>query len=182
MLPRNGPHQEDPNRTRPRLSQPEETSPPHPRGFTLIELMVTVAIVGLISSLALPNMMAQRLRAKRAEIPTSLDAIRTLEIAYHAEWDAYTATGPCPSAIPPNGALTDFEACPNAAKFDMIGFDADGRVRAQYEVLGVVDANNPMLDSFEAQSLADMDEDGNNAYWMATHEFKPMMISANDVY
>lgn len=45
------------------------------RGFTLIELMVGVAIVGLLSSVAIPSYSRMTLRAKQAERATVMNAI-----------------------------------------------------------------------------------------------------------
>lgn len=46
-----------------------------PRGFTLVELMVAVAIVGLLASIALPQFQRATLRARAAERLTIMEAI-----------------------------------------------------------------------------------------------------------
>lgn len=59
----------------------------HQRGFTLIELMITVAIVGILSAIAVPSYNKYVLRANRANAKTAL-----LSIAQRLEQN-YTLTG-----------------------------------------------------------------------------------------
>jgi len=48
------------------------------RGFTLIELMIVVAIIGIIASIALPNFRAYAIRTKVSEAMLAMTHCRTL--------------------------------------------------------------------------------------------------------
>jgi len=50
-------------------------SPKHQRGFTLIELMVVVTILGVLASIALPQFTRAQLRSRTAERGTIMDAL-----------------------------------------------------------------------------------------------------------
>jgi type IV pilus assembly protein PilA len=56
-----------------------------PAGFTLIELMIVVAIIGILASIAIPNFLSYQAKAKQSEAKVSLGAIFTSVVAYQAE-------------------------------------------------------------------------------------------------
>jgi prepilin-type N-terminal cleavage/methylation domain-containing protein len=62
-----------------------------PFGFTLIELMIVVAIIGILASIAIPNFVKFSCRAKQTEAKTNLTSIFVAEEAYRAEFDTYFA-------------------------------------------------------------------------------------------
>jgi type IV pilus assembly protein PilA len=66
------------------------------KGFTLIELMIVVAIIGILAAIAIPNFLTYQLKSRQAEAKTNLQAIKTSEIAFQAERGCYigiTAAG-----------------------------------------------------------------------------------------
>ena len=58
-------------------------------GFTLIELMIVVIIVGILAAAAVPIYTSYVKKSYRTEAEASLGAIRTAEIAHKAETGAF---------------------------------------------------------------------------------------------
>lgn len=58
-------------------------------GFTLIELMVVVAIIGVLSAIAVPNFKKYQAKAKQSEAKIQLASVYSTEIAAQADYDAF---------------------------------------------------------------------------------------------
>lgn len=59
-------------------------------GFTLIELMIVVAIIAFLATLAVPQYFKYQMRARQAEVAMNLASIHTAMQAYFAEHGEYT--------------------------------------------------------------------------------------------
>lgn len=59
------------------------------QGFTLVELMVVVAIIGLLSAVAIPNFQKYQARAKTSEAKLQLSAAYTAESSFYADYNMY---------------------------------------------------------------------------------------------
>ncbi len=123
-------------------------------GFTLIELMIVVAIIGILAAIAIPNFLQYQLKSRQSEVKTNLQSIKTSEVAFQGERGCYigvalegviapvagTKTTPFPwgQGLPPlppgtnwclaGGVFTGF--------FNDIGFRATGNVNYRYGVDG----------------------------------------------
>ena len=82
------------------------------KGFSLTELMIVVAIIGILATIAIPKFMSYQAKAKQTEAKNNLVAIHTGEIAYFAE---------------NNGYIDDFNA---------IGFGISGSSQRYYYEIG----------------------------------------------
>jgi type IV pilus assembly protein PilA len=59
------------------------------KGFTLIELMIVVAIIGILAAIAIPNFLRYQAKTKQSEAKTNLGAIFTSQVTYFGEEDTY---------------------------------------------------------------------------------------------
>jgi type IV pilus assembly protein PilA len=62
------------------------------RGFTLIELMIVVAIIGILASLAIPKFLRFQAKSRQSEVQTNLKAMWVAQQAYYATNNEYATT------------------------------------------------------------------------------------------
>jgi len=75
-------------------------------GFTLIELMVTVAIVGILASIAYPSYTSQVRKSRRAEAVAETSRIQQAQERWRANCPQYSGNLPASQPAPPNCEAT----------------------------------------------------------------------------
>lgn len=138
------------------------------KGFSLTELMIVVAIIGILATIAIPNFLRYQAKAKQTEAKSNLVAMHTAEIAYFAE---------------NNGYVDDFNA---------IGFDVSGSSQRYFYKLGNANlgvlppgCTDPNLDTvgplgFMAVAIGNIDGDATCDVW-TINEQKVLTNVTNDV-
>jgi type IV pilus assembly protein PilA len=129
------------------------------KGFTLVELMIVVAIIGILAAIAIPNFLNFRLKAKTSEAKSNLGAIRSTEVAYYAEWSTWVGAQ---TFVPINDRTgNDFkEPWANGgtvSRFSILGFAPEGNVFFSYDMEGT---EWPVgSDGFTSNAQGDLDTD-----------------------
>ncbi len=132
------------------------------RGFTLIELMIVVVIIGILAALAVPRFMRATTKSKQSEAKQLLKQIYTMERTYRQENNTYFAG--TASAAAPNGLTT-------------IGVEVG--VNALYVYVAAAGDSGSILDSFTATATANLDDDATIDTW-TIKETGVLACSIND--
>jgi len=71
------------------------------KGFTLVEIMIVVAIIALLAAIAIPNLLRARLQANETSAQAAMKTLATAEITYRTANPTYGTMANLGSANPP---------------------------------------------------------------------------------
>ena len=108
------------------------------RGFTLVEMLVVIAIIGVLVSLLMPAIQAARESARRMSCGNKLHQIGVAAHAYHDHWQRFPLMGNFTSDITSNSPYKNYNASRGSFMarllpfmeeqwlYDMLNFDLSG--------------------------------------------------------
>jgi len=132
------------------------------KGFTLIELMIVVAIIGILAAIAIPNFLRFQLKSKSSEGKVNIAAIRTAEESYLAEFGNYVGAGDSPATCCGAAKVAFVNADGAGAGFDQLGWSPEGQVFFQYAVVASGNA-------YSVSAQADIDANSTYQGWGYVH-------------
>jgi type IV pilus assembly protein PilA len=134
------------------------------KGFTLIELMIVVAIIGILAAIAIPNFLRFQLKAKSSEGKVNIAAIRTAQESYLAEFGSYITVGtenpPVVNRVNAGTVKGTFLTTPGV-DFDVLGWAPEGAVFFSYDTAGTTTGPS----AYTISAVADIDGNGTDQVW-----------------
>jgi type II secretory pathway pseudopilin PulG len=142
-------------------------------GFSVIEFMILLALLGIVGAIGVPNFIEMQYRAQRAEVPTNLEGIRAASIAFQvAHGHVLVEEIPRPDAFPDQRERSWKEG----TRFDDLGWRPEGTVRGSYAIAPST------AEDFVVKGFCDVDGDGTLAQFRVGGSGEIRALTVQTVY
>ena len=148
-------------------------------GFTLIELMIAVAIIGILASIAYPTYTNYTFKAKESEAKINIGAIYDMALMWSAENDGYPVVPPSLSTVPLGARVSWKMDTDGQKKLAAMGFVPSAPTYYSYQIakMGVAGAQISPDVSFQGLTFqrhtdviiaaaGDLDANSNPSEWV----------------
>lgn len=127
-------------------------------GFTLIELMITAALIGALAAIAIPSFLTYQLRTKRSEAFTNVSAIGKTQLVYQSANGGFWLAASMPGPVPTTTKRVWTAAAETA--FGGLGWTPEGNVYFDYDSnTNVAGGCGCVGDCFTATAYGELDGD-----------------------
>ena len=143
-------------------------------GFTLVEVLIVVALIGVLATVAVPGFVSYQARSRRAEAFVNLQALARSQLSNYAVKGTFHGTGVSwPDPVPYGGlspSKMTWDAASEAA-FSEVGWAPEGKVMYSYETNtpAVAGSGCTCNECFTATAFGDVDANGTVSAVMYSH-------------
>lgn len=161
-------------------------------GFTTIELMIGVVIVGILAALAVPSFTGYVYKSRVSEAVTVLNDIKAKQETYRSKFGTYAAvsgTGEWSAATYTPSSLPGANPVPwpSGDEWEELGIRYPGAVRFQYATVAGPPGTTPPASSgllgrnfwYAAQAVGDLDGDGETFILEVYSDYRILYNSAS---
>jgi type IV pilus assembly protein PilA len=127
----------------------KEGTVPKQRGFSLIELLIVVAVILVIAAIAIPNLIRSKIAANESSAIRSVREISTAELSYHV---TFPSVGFAPDLVSLGGAVSG--CVPSAATACILDSQVSSGTKSGYQLFaaGFASGGNPVNTEFVASA------------------------------